>query len=110
MPAPINRRDFLRATAATAGAGIVLGRVVDAAPPPATPFTLGFSLYGMNGLPLDEALRHASEIGFLDVEPALMPGYSGDPAKLGKPRRLELRKLLDSLGLAVGALMENLRP
>jgi sugar phosphate isomerase/epimerase len=110
MPAPLDRRDFLRATVAAAGAGIVLSRVANAAPAPATLFTLGFSLYGMNGLPLDEALRHSSEIGFQDVEPALMPGYRGDPTKLDKPRRAELQKRLRSLGLAVPALMENLRP
>jgi len=113
MQKPFDRRDFLRTTALTAaatGAGALLGRLGVAASPPATTFTLGFSLYGMNGLPLDEALRRASEIGFRDVEPALMSGFSGDPTKLDSSRRKELQKLLEALGLAVPALMENLRP
>jgi sugar phosphate isomerase/epimerase len=110
MPAPLDRRDFLRATATAAGAGIVLGRVAEAAGAPASAFTLGFSLYGMNGLPLDEALERSREIGFQDVEPALMPGFSGDPTRLDKPRRAELQKRLQALGLTIPALMENLRP
>jgi len=123
MPKPVARRGFLQLAAAAAGAGIAgdATRAFAWAGPAEKPkpvegtaggkgFTLGFSLYGMNGLPLDEALRRSDEIGYHDVEPALMPGYGGDPTKLDKNRRREIRSLLDSLGLAIPALMENLRP
>jgi sugar phosphate isomerase/epimerase len=118
MHQALDRRQFLLATAEAAAitaAGVVLPRTswgLQPAPALAKPtsFTLGFSLYGMNGLPLDEALRRAAEIGFTDVEPALMPGFSGDPTQLPKMRRAELRKLVESLDLNVPALMENLRP
>jgi inosose dehydratase len=122
MSKPLLRREFLRRTATlAAGAGMVMGRgaalvssagatETQAGKPAGAGFTLGFSLYGMNGLPLDEALRRAAEIGYHDVEPALMPGFSGEPAKLDMARRGEIRSLVGSLGLAIPALMENLRP
>jgi inosose dehydratase len=70
--------------------------------------TLGFSLYGMKGLELGEAIRTCAALGYDDVEFALMPGFPADPLMLAKTRRRELRDLLVSQGVAVPALMENL--
>lgn len=106
----ISRRAVLHAAASLLPAGLACSRaqgLLAAVDRPERP-TLGFSLYGMKSLSLDEAIRTCAEIGYDDVEPALMPSFSADPATLSKERRAELRKLLDSLGVAVPALMENL--
>jgi len=122
MNHPVSRRRLLQAGVA-AGAAVVSGgaatlyrgiaaRAAFAAgeqPQPAgSRFTLGFSLYGMNTLPLDEAIQVCALIGYRDIEPALMPGFTADPEKLSTTRRLELRRLIDDLGLNVPALMENI--
>jgi len=115
--APLRRR-FLKAAAATCASALgfsaVTGRfsargaTQPAVKPKPERFSLGFSLYGMNTLPLDEAIRACAKIGYRDIEPALMPGYTADPEGLTKPRRAELRKQIDGLGLRVSAVMENL--
>lgn len=122
--APLRRR-FLKVAAATCAAGLGFSAAADRRSPiraasildeqtdsdaDAKPrrFTLGFSLYGMNGLPLAEAIEACAKIGYRDIEPALMPGYSADPEQLSKPRRAELRRQIDGLGLNFSAVMENL--
>ena len=107
MPVVVDRRGFLGALPVAA----CLSRLpVAAADPAPAPFSLGFSLYGMNGLPLAEALQACADIGYRDVEPALMPGFSAEPATLSAAARGELRNRLAGLNLAVPAVMENLRP
>jgi inosose dehydratase len=105
---PQNRREFFQAAfAATAGSSALAASVATAAsatiirPPP-----LGFSLYGMKQLPLDEAIKACADIGYDGVELALMPGFPTDPQTFGKEDR---RRLPSSLGdLEVCGLMENL--
>lgn len=112
------RRRFLKTTAAACASAVGFSAAANhllaggTLPPEPKPrpkrFSLGFSLYGMNSLPLADAIAACAKIGYRDIEPALMPGYSADPQQLTKPRRAELRKQIDGLGLRVAAVMENL--
>ena len=96
-----SRRRFLQVAALGA-----LGATVQAAP--ARRVGLGFSLYGMKTLPVEQALRVCAEIGFHDIELALNPGYATEPKLLSPAQRQELRALVSSLGLRLSALMDNL--
>jgi len=117
MPTSADRRRFLAAVAAGCTTAALAGPIAtasaaDAPPPKRVPPrvpTLGFRLYGMKDLPTAEALSACAALGYDDVELALLPGYATEPATLSKPHRAELRKVLDGTGLAVPALMENLR-
>jgi inosose dehydratase len=110
MPAshslPLSRRTFLHRTAAAAGLAAF-------APPlwaqekPAAGFGLGFSLYGMKSLPLDDALKACAEIGYDNVELALLEGYPTEPKLLSTADRQRLRERLAALKLRVSGLMEN---
>jgi sugar phosphate isomerase/epimerase len=97
----ITRRDWLAATAAgLCAAG------TRAAEPAKRP--LGFSLYGIKTLPLDDALAACARIGYDGVEFALMPGYPAEPKLLAAGARKDLRKRLADHKLALHGLMENL--
>ncbi|MBI5802578.1 MAG: sugar phosphate isomerase/epimerase [Verrucomicrobia bacterium] len=99
---PSTRRQFLQTTAIAA-----LASSVQAAVHPRR-VGLGFSLYGMKTLPVEQALRVCAETGFHDVEFALNPGYLTEPKLLSPAQRKEIRALLSSLGLRLTALMDNL--
>lgn len=103
---PINRRKFLQYGA---GALAVAALPAWAASPSRAKISLGHSLYGMQTVPLAEAVAHCARIGFSNVELMLDPGFTAEPAKLSKAARRELRTQLASLGLSVSALMRNLR-
>lgn len=70
--------------------------------PAEPPIALGFSLYGMKSLPLAEAIKVCSEIGYDGVELALMPGYHD------LTNRKAVRKQLADANLKLHGLMENL--
>ena len=93
----LTRRSFLATVAAIP--------IVRAAEPG---FTLGFSLYGMKTLPLDEALCTCAEIGYKHVEFALNPGWPTEPKLLDAAARKALRERLASLKLGVSGLMLNM--
>lgn len=110
MKPSLDRRRFLRTTLA-AGVGLSSTGKSTAADQPAAAAarpTMGFSLYGMKGLPLDEAIRLCAEIGYDDVEPALLPNYPTDPQQFSPSQRKATRDLLRAAGLNVSAMMENL--
>ena len=69
---------------------------------------LGFSLYGMKGLPLEEALEVCARTGYRQVELALNPGYPSEPGKLSAEARRNLSRRLAALGLSAPCLMLNL--
>jgi len=98
------RRQFLQQTATAAA--------LAAFPFPSraagTGISLGFSLYGMKTVPLDEALRVCAKIGYRNVELALNPGFLTEPKLLSSDARKTLRSKLASLRLDVSALMLNL--
>jgi len=99
-----SRRQFLQSALCAAAASLT--------PLPAfgaqhrTP--LGFSLYGMKNLPLDDALRICSETGYSNVELALNPGYPTEPKLLDAAAREKLRQRLKETNLDVSALMLNI--
>ena len=104
---PLPRRAFLGQTAATLGL-VALGTPLRAQEKAAAGFGLGFTLYGMKTLPLDDALKTCADIGYDNVELALLDGYPTATAKFGADDRTKLRETLASLKLRVSALMDNL--
>jgi inosose dehydratase len=100
----IPRRQFLHTLTALSAASLL-------APPRARAagksFGLGFSLYGMKTLPLDDALKACAEIGYDNVELSLMNGFPTEPALLSAADRIRLREQLAALKLRVSALMDN---
>jgi inosose dehydratase len=101
-----SRRVFLRGAAGLTGL-TALGHPLFAQEKPAAGFGLGFSLYGMKSLPLDEALKACAEIGYDNVELALLEGYPTEPKLFGAADRQRLRERLAALQLRVSGLMEN---
>lgn len=101
---PIPRRQFLQQTA-TALAAFALPPFARAAEPG---IALGFSLYGMKSVPLDEALRTCARIGYRNVELALNAGYPTEPKVFGSEQRAALRQQLQALNLEISALMLNM--
>lgn len=70
----------------------------------------GFTLYGMRSLPVAEALRVCSEIGYDSVELACMPDWPSAPESLTAIARADLKKQLADSKLVVASLMENVSP
>ena len=102
-----SRRTFLKTLTAAAVGGVSPAITCGAnEPPPQIP--LGFSLYGMKSLPVAEALKVCSEIGYECVELAVMPDWPCAPERLSAEQRRELRQQLEDRHLQLAALMENL--
>ena len=112
MRGPIDRRKFLAASAAAAatviGPGTRACGLPEAAENKEQRLSLGFSLYGMKSLSLDEALAACVKIGYDAVELAVMPDWPAAPGALSVQSRRKLRERLAELGLSLPALMENL--
>lgn len=105
-----SRREFLKTAAASGTAALVPASLVAAEDSKTRrAVSFGFSLYGMRKLPLETALQTCATIGYDAVELAAMKDWPGDPAKLSRERRRDLRKRLADLNLKLPALMENLR-
>lgn len=100
------RRTFLRQTAATLGLA-ALSSPLRAEGKAAAAFGLGYTLYGMKSLPLDEALQTCAEIGYNGVELCLLDGYPTTAAQFGAAERARLRESLAALKLRISGLMEN---
>ena len=96
MPAvKLSRRDLLSAAASIAAASSLAG----AARAAETGLNLGIQLYSLRGYPVDEALRHASEIGFRQVE--FYPGMY--PLNSTSEQIAAMNKKLADLGLTISA-------
>ena len=100
-----NRRDFLRLLTATACLPAITTSADDERP--VRP-TIGFSLYGMKTLPLSEALKTCSEIGYECVEFPVMADWPCAPEKLSAEQRRDIRQQLNDRKLELASLMENL--
>jgi sugar phosphate isomerase/epimerase len=70
--------------------------------------SLGFSLYGMKTLPLNEALRTCAETGYANVEFALNAGYPTEPKVFTAEARQEAARQLRALKLDLPCLMVNI--
>lgn len=112
MRGPIDRRKFLVASAAAAATVIGPGKracgLPEAAENKEQRLSLGFSLYGMKSLSLDEALAACAKIGYDAVELAVMPDWPAAPGAFSVQSRRKLRERLSKLALSLPALMENL--
>ena len=96
MPAvKLSRRDLLSAAASIAAASSLPGaaRAAEAG------LNLGIQLYSLRGYPVDEALRHAREIGFRYVE--FWPGIY--PLSSSSEQIAAMNKKLADLGLTISA-------
>jgi inosose dehydratase len=104
--ASLSRRTFLGQTTAVLGL-TALGAPLRAQDKAAASFGLGFTLYGMKALALDDALKTCADIGYDGVELCLLDGYATTPAQFGAADRTKLRESLAALKLRVSGLMEN---
>ena len=95
-----HRRTFLTATLGMLGLGASSTK---------QGITLGFSLYGMAGLPVPEAIATAARIGYDDVEMASLAGYPGDPDRLDSAARSQIRTALEQHRIRISAFMDNLK-
>ena len=101
----LTRREFLQATAVSAGLA-ALGAKAIAAPPARIGF--GFSLYGMRSLKVGDALKVCADIGYSGVELVCLKDWPCDATALTKADRATIRSQLNDLALDLSALMENL--
>jgi len=100
------RRTFLNQAAAALGLAAI-GSPLRAQDKATATFGLGYTLYGMKSLALDDALKTCAEIGYDGVELCLLDGYPTTPAQFGAAERTKLRESLAALKLRVSGLMEN---
>lgn len=103
-----SRRSFLQQVGLTAGLLPTLALAQPAAKP--TSVNFGFTLYGMRSLPVAEALRVCSEIGYDSVELVCMSDWPSAPESLTSAVRGDLKKQLADAKLVVASLMENVSP
>ena len=100
MHSKISRRGFLQ------GSAILLAPISSKSKErKAKSFALGFGSYGLPGYSAADAIRLVAQTGFDSIELAAMPGYHSSPEMLEKPKRKELRELMENQGIRLGALM-----
>ena len=102
-----DRRAFLKTTALGLG-GISPLRSAFSAPPETC--GLGIGTYGLQSLPLGEALASVAATGYDCVEITAFPGFTGDPKTLIGEGRKNIGKQLGDTGLRLSALMADLPP
>lgn len=95
----MNRRDFLTATTAWAGA-------LKAAQ--SKTIGLGMGNYGMKAFPVDEAINFIADTGYDSVELTMMKGYNTEAAVASAATRKQVRTLLGDRGMALPSLLEQL--
>ena len=86
---------------------VAAGNASRAAPPV---MTLGMGNYGLQSLPVLDAVALIDRLGFDSLELSLMPDWPSAPGKLGADTRAVLRARLAGSGLKLRALMEDLPP
>src|SRR4051794_34493228 len=107
--AEVTRRRCLQlAAAACASAAFPGGRPAAAQSPEGC--TLSIGTYSLKGITLEDAIARVAEIGYDGIEVATQPGYDGEPSKLPRERRDDVRDRLRKSGLRLTALMEQITP
>lgn len=104
----LSRRSFLTRCVAGALAVSSLSSESSAAPKGGPMIPFGMSLYGMKSLEIDVALRTCAEIGYDSVEWVCNAGWPTEPRNIPADERKRLAALIDSLGLRLHGMMENL--
>lgn len=99
----LTRREWLAICGAIAASHHCTAAEVKARPP-----LLGFSLYGLKTLPLNEALQHCATIGYRAVELPVLADWAADSAKFSAAAQREFREGLAKQELRLTALMDNL--
>src|SRR3954452_11579250 len=104
----LTRRQCLEFAAALAAGAFPSSRRAAAQAPDGC--TLSIGTYSLKGIPLEDAIARVAEIGYDGIEIATQPGFDGEPAKLPRERRDDIRKRLEASGLRLTALMEQISP
>jgi sugar phosphate isomerase/epimerase len=71
---------------------------------------IAIGTYGLQSMPLVEAIRLVAETGYNAVEIAAMKGTTGSPTVLASEDRARLRDLIGESGLRLCGLMVDLQP
>ncbi len=109
--ATVAAREFCRAQAAQRANGLDAPRAIEPETPRA--IGLGFSLYGMKTLSVEDSLQALSEIGYDCVELPVMKEWPADSAMFtrgasNRDKAARWREMLAARRLRLSALMENL--
>jgi len=103
----ISRRTFF--IGGVCGSAVALtAHLSDAKPGPASSIGLGFSLYGMKTLSIEDAIKACAEIGYECVELPVQENWPADSLKLEQSQRKSIASQLEATGLRLSCLMENL--
>ncbi|MCA9225330.1 MAG: sugar phosphate isomerase/epimerase [Planctomycetales bacterium] len=103
---PMSRRSFL-ATSSMSIAALAMGETRGDERRPAK-MGLGFSLYGMKSLSIDDGLKTCREIGYDCVELPIQADWPWDSRALSRDETKRIGGLLERTGLRLSSLMENL--
>jgi len=85
-------------------------RELNAGESPKAKLTFGFTLYGMRKVPVLEAIKVCSEIGYDSLELACMTDWPCAPETLSKANRVAISQRMRDCGIGLASLMENVSP
>lgn len=112
----LNRRQSLKQISGLAAAALTTGLpapngvcspITKSKP---TGMTFGFGTYGMQSLPLEEAITDVAKVGYDTVEICVRPEWKAAPEQISGPRRQMLKKLIEDQPLKISAFMEHVFP
>ncbi|MEX2577508.1 MAG: sugar phosphate isomerase/epimerase [Verrucomicrobiales bacterium] len=99
-----DRRTFLKTAALVPTAGLLHAAKAGGC-------KLAIGTYGLQSLPLAEAIRVVAETGYDALEITAFEGTTGAPAALeDRGKRAEIRQTIEDGGLSLGGLMAGLQP
>ncbi len=75
---------------------------------PRSPAGFGFSLYGLRGVPVTDAIGLCADLGYRAVELCALPGWSAEPKSLDTAARKRIVAALRKRKMAMPAIMDNL--